>query len=277
MTDTTTHPAVDPTTDPTTDPATDTAPVTVTAEHLRSLLAATIPLADGYDHLVPVLNAVHLAVHDRHLVAYATDRFRIGWKRVPLAAAAPAGWRAAISLGDACRLLDFLSATVSVPVDDEETGEVTGREDAPIEAGAVTLTAADATLRVALPSGAAVSLPVVSGSLPDEIADLAGQILTVPAAGDVTVNPALLADFADAASDGDRMALTPIRLTRGGALRVTIGDSFVAALMGVRPGRPGRPADGDTNPAREDLLADWLDLTRALYTLPAPSGAEAAR
>lgn len=55
--------------------------LTLSAQQFRALVQPVIPCAST-DYMLPVLNAVHVRTDGKWLVATATDRFRVGVKRV---------------------------------------------------------------------------------------------------------------------------------------------------------------------------------------------------
>lgn len=84
--------------------------VTLTASQLRDLVAPVVPLA-GKDESLPLLKSVLIRSSGPYLTATATDRYRMGIKRMRTEEPPPAGLRAVVSLSALKSILSIFKPT----------------------------------------------------------------------------------------------------------------------------------------------------------------------
>jgi DNA polymerase III sliding clamp (beta) subunit (PCNA family) len=221
-------------------PVTQTVTPTVTmkASQLRALVAPVIPLADQTAWNLPVLNAVSIEAHGDYLIATATDRYRLGVQRIKMAEAVP-GFAALISIRALRSILSIFKAT---------------RKSDPM----LSITSSEGVLSVAsvgaLDIGAgflssSMTWPLVDGQYP-KVRSILADASVKESAGDLALNPSLLAAFAAAQVQGEAMVM---RGTAGHAVFVQIGEDFVGAIMQMK----------NTDASALKLDADWTGFLAA--------------
>lgn len=230
---------------------------TTTGRDLRALLAPVLPFVGPADF--PALQSIHVTVTDTQLVAAATDRFRIGVVRRPLALPdaeeTPAVTTGDFLIGarDAKRVLDLFKATRY----DNPTIRVTV-EDLDSESGS-TVTVENIsgfdgidTMRIRFTGN--VSVP----SWPTGIYKIVAEACARRETDDIPIglNADLLADFKHAVEHGE--ALTLHRGLHSKPVGVTCGEHFAGAIM------PRLLVSGD---GTGDALAPaWTELLDSLST-----------
>lgn len=201
---------------------TDSASITLTARQWRELIAPVLPFA-GNDYMLPVLNAVHVRTEGKWLIATASDRFRVGVKRiakVPTDEDATTTWPAfqaliplpaVKSIGAMLKPTRGLESGATFTVDDDNLV---------VEAAGafVMFDAARFTHRLA------------TGEFPD-MRKLIHKALNTPdeeRGSRISVNPAFLADFKSSAGRVIRILL-PARMQD--PLLLTDDEGFLGLLM----------------------------------------------
>lgn len=215
--------------------------VSIAASDFHRLVKAVIPLADRGVAL-PVLNAVWLRGHGQWISATATDRYRVGVKRVKCEA--PEGWQALIPLS----ALRSLLATFKPSLRNDPTLTLTpdGTRLAVSVAGLDSW--ADIT-------GGTLHFRLDEGQYPKSIDDLLAGYAAAsdPLPDGAAFNPHFLADFKAASEGGEPMRLGSDRILGNGkpnALVVRIGDHFIGAVIGARIVDAERPDWTDLFPTR---------------------------
>lgn len=210
--------------------------VSIAASDFHRLVKAVMPLASR-DVVLPVLCAVWLRGHGEWLTATATDRYRIGVKRLKINA--PDGWQALIPTS----VLRSLLATSKPSRHHDSTLTLTPDGDR-LRVSVEGLASADML-------GEALSFRLETGEYPTVDKLLAGYArASDPLPEGAAFNPHLLADFKAAAEGPEPMLLSAAKPNGASPtpLVVRIGDHFLGAQMAVRRA-------GDAPHA-----ADWSDI-----------------
>lgn len=186
------------------------------ASEFRDLVAAVIPFAAN-DAGLPVLNTVLIETKGTYVTATATDRLRMGVRRLRYADAPPP-FRALVSLKALRRLLVTFKPT---------------RYDDPVlsfamsEKGMVTVTQ-EGSLDGFV--GTQVSVDLVDGDYPKITKILTEGLALGSSDAPMTFNASHLADFKHVVQRGDhvtmRSGFSAVKPTI-----VTIGDYFIGAVM----------------------------------------------
>jgi hypothetical protein len=202
--------------------------ITLTASQFKSLVAPVLPFASR-DDMLPVLNSVLVESRGKWLSSTATDRFRVGVKRIEKAtteddqAAEWPAFRALVSVRSARSVLDLFkprrhfNPEMTLTVDGERL----------IVEGSGGFDLFDASR---------FEHTLVDGEYP-KTDSLFRTALATPAAkrvGEVGVNPAFLADFKAAAGSPTLRIVTggkPDIAGKGNPLVVTDDDGFIGLLM----------------------------------------------
>jgi DNA polymerase III sliding clamp (beta) subunit (PCNA family) len=210
--------------------------LTISIRDLKALVEPVMPFAARDDGL-PTINTVYIESRGSHLLAFATDRFRLGCQRL---AAAEDGrwpeWSANIPVATLRSIFQtykpkrFAEPMVTLKIDGD----------------ALTVHGDDALVDLL---DASVTYPLAGGAFPKVRNILREAIASEERGGEVGVNPAFLADFARGRSGG------PLAMRVGGEKSPILfadGDDFVAVLM------PRRlvGGEGSTFPS----LSSWDDL-----------------
>ena len=205
--------------------------IELTARSLAGLVRPVIPFAD-HSGFTPILGSVRLSVHGDYLTAAATDRFRVGIKRLRLDDA-PDGFEAVVPLAAIKQLLTVFKPTrlldpvVTLSVED---GRLTA-----VQAYGMDFEQAKFTFALAV------------GDYPKIESVLVGH--KPQPSESIAVHAKYLADFKSAVTTGE-----PLEVSFGGHMKpviVTAGEDFIGAVMPVRPQRE----DGGTGSA----FSDWID------------------
>lgn len=212
--------------------------VSIGATDFHRLVKSVMPLADKGDSL-PVLSAVWLRGHGEWLTATATDRYRVGVKRVKCEV--PEDFEALIPVS----ALRTLLATFKPSRRNDPTLTLTPEGDR-LSVSVEGLVSADMI-------GGTLSFRLETGEFPKSIERLlAGYAsATEPLPEGAAFNPHFLADF-KAAAVGPEPIILSATLSASGAttLVVRIGDHFLGALLSRRSSAP----DGGS------ASADWSDI-----------------
>lgn len=220
--------------------------ITISTRRLAQLLTPVLPFA-GKDGQLPILTNIKLWTNQKWLVASATDRFRVGMKRVPAEEAEtwPA-FEALLPTSAARSILTTFKAskgndpTLKLDFDDAK----------------VTVTASGGLFSGVADLSAAYWLYAESKNalFPDLTNVLAEAVKAAPAPAGQGFSPFLLADFKAVALD--RNAAIVIKPTvRGDEKKspgpmLVLAEDFVGALMGRRFHDIEQTPDGE----------DWLEL-----------------
>ena len=196
----------------------------INATTLRDLLAPVLPFADKGDTL-PVLEAVHVRGHDKWLTAVATDRYRLGFKRV--AADAPAGLDVLIPSSSVRAILATFKPTRSLNPELTLTFD-TNTNRVAVESGALGDSLFDARMSFGL---LGAEYPKISTVFLDS-----ADAEPCPFPDGHGLNPHFLADLHKVSGDSTPMRLRMSARKDGspGALLISIGDDFRAAIMPAR-------------------------------------------
>lgn len=152
--------------------------LTLTAEEFRDLITPVLPFASS-DFMLPVLNGVRLEVVAGWVTASATDRFRMGIKRIKPAAGGPGSFAANVAAADLLRLLAIFKPQRGMPTE-------------------LALSVEDEKLTVEAGGGfdfasARLSFALVSGDYPDLRRVILAALAKPQEAGLVGFDPTLLA------------------------------------------------------------------------------------
>lgn len=218
---------------------------TLTARDLTNLVAPVLPFTDRTGFL-PLLWSVKIEAHGPHLVAMATDRYRIGVKRIVPEITPDPKFAALVPASVLARIRSTFKHTrrSNPSLRLEVTGDVLRVSGAEEFEGLF-----DASFSFRLPNPVA-DYPDIQKLL---VKALSAEPPAEPTAG--SFNPHFLADFAAASAGAQTMRLSP----SGPADKpwiVRVGDDFLGLIVPIR-----HEVGEDTAAVR----ADWLALLQ-----PAP-------
>ncbi|WP_163540811.1 hypothetical protein [Occultella kanbiaonis] len=215
--------------------------VTLTAGHFRALVGPVVPLAlnDRYNS-TPILQAVYVRSSGPYLTATATDRYRMGVKRLRTAETPPAGISAVMPLTTVKRILTAFKVSRS---HNPELRLTFGPDTVKVESG----------FAFADGGEAALTLPLVTDKYPPVDRLIREAMGREVAAESFAVNPAFLGDFRHAQQMGEPLVIKSTGRTH--SVVVHVGEDFIGLIQPVRfEGDDERVAALDTG---------WADLLDA--------------
>jgi hypothetical protein len=191
--------------------------ITITVQHLRSLVEPVLPFA-GRGDMLPVLTGVHIKSHGKWLVATTTDRFRVGMKRVAAfdSDRQPVEWPPFEALIGTATLKSILTTFKGPRYLDPE----------------LTFSADGDTLEVEASGGlmfarASIAYRLMDGEYPNVASIIRKAMETEGTAPDAGFDSAFMADF--------KAVGRTLTMKRGSGERdpifITDGEDFVGALM----------------------------------------------
>lgn len=223
-----------------------TAALNITARQLKALVAPVLPLA-GRDDMLPVLTAIRVEVDGPWLIAMATDRFRLGIKRLRAVEDEPwpAGWSATIPV----RTLKGILAAFKPSYREGDAQLVLTVDD---DQHSLHVVAGGALLDML---GASITYPLETGEYP-KLRTLIRTGLAAPVAEDgiAGFNWALLSEFRAAAPTHGG----PLVIRVGAGANPTLisdGEDFIGAIM------PRRMVGNDSvKGSAFPSVEDWNDV-----------------